>query len=324
MHVTYVNTTIILTENLSSGKQSEMNGEPAMTFQNESTNERNVSQTGTVTLGDLTINRLGFGAMRLPTNGFQGPPRDAEIGRAVLRRAVELGVNHIDTAAFYQSRDGSIRANTLIREALYPYPPDLVIATKVGPVFGPNGPAQGTAADLRVAVEDNLKTLGLERLDLVYLRIGMMEPPHGESLAERFEALAAMREEGLIRHLGLSNVDTAHLAEARAIAPVVAVQNHFHLAKRDEVAVLDACTADGIAFAPFFPMGGGRSDINDHRQARVAARHGATVSQVALAWLLALSSVTLAIPGTGSLVHLEENIAAGLITLTPEDIADLA
>ena len=188
--------------------------------------------------------------MRLSTNGFQGPPRDPEAGRAVLRRAVELGVNHIDTAAFYQSRDGSVRANTLIREALSPYPPDLVIATKVGPVPDLNGPAQGTAADLRAQVEDNLKTLGLERLDLVYLRIGMMEPPHGESLAERFEALAAMREEGLIRHLGLSNVDTAHLTEARAIAPVVAIQNHFHIAKRDDVAVLDACAADGIAFAP--------------------------------------------------------------------------
>ena len=295
-----------------------------MTFQNESVNECNASQAGTVKLGDLTINRLGFGAMRLSTNGFQGPPRDPEAGRTVLRRAVELGVNHIDTAAFYQSLDGSVRANTLIREALYPYPPDLVIATKVGPVLGPNGPAQGTAADLRAAVEDNLKTLGLERLDLVYLRIGMMEPPHGESLASRFEVLAAMREEGLIHRLGLSNVDTAHLAEARTIAPIVAIQNHFHIARRDDVAVLEACTADGIAFAPFFPLGGGRSDLNDDRLVRVASRHGATVSQTALAWLLALSPVTLAIPGTGSLAHLEENIAAGSITLTLEDLADLA
>jgi aryl-alcohol dehydrogenase-like predicted oxidoreductase len=294
-----------------------------MTFQNESANELNANQAGTVKLGDLTINRLGFGAMRLPTNGMTGPARDPAIGRAVLRRAIELGVNHIDTAAFYHSRDGSVRANTLIHEALSPYPSDLVIATKVGPVFGPNGPAQGTAADLRAAVEENLKTLGLERLDLVYLRIGMMEPPHGESLAERFEVLAALREEGLIRHLGLSNVDTSHLAEARVIAPVVAVQNHFHIAKRDDVAVLDVCAENGIAFAPFFPLGGGRSDINDNRLARVAARHDATVSQIALAWLLALSPVTLAIPGTGSLVHLEENIAAGSISLTPEDLADL-
>jgi aryl-alcohol dehydrogenase-like predicted oxidoreductase len=294
-----------------------------MTFQNERANECNASQAGTMKLGDLTINRLGFGAMRLSTNGISGPPRDPEVGRAVLRRAVELGVNHIDTAAFYQSRDGSVRANTLIREALSPYSPDLVIATKVGPIFGPNGPAQGSATDLRALVEDNLKTLGLNCLDLVYLRIGMMDPSHDESLAERFEVLASLREEGLIRHLGLSNVDTAHLAEARAIAPVVAVQNHFHIARRDDVVVLDACAENGIAFAPFFPLGGGRSDLNDTRLARVAARHDATVSQIALAWLLALSPVTLAIPGTGSLVHLEENIAAGSITLTPEDLADL-
>ncbi|HLZ60034.1 MAG TPA: oxidoreductase [Ktedonosporobacter sp.] len=294
-----------------------------MTFQNERANELNANQAGTVKLGDLTINRLGFGAMRLSTNGFQGPSRDPEAGRAVLRRVVELGVNHIDTAAFYQSQDGSVRANTLIRETLSPYPPDLVIATKVGLLPNLNTLAQGTAAVLRAQVEDNLKNLDLERLDLVYLRIGTMEPPHDESIAERFEALAAMREEGLIRHLGLSNVNTSHLTEARAIAPVVAVQNHFHIAKRDDGAVLDACAENGIAFVPFFPLGGGRSDLNDPRQARVAARHGVTVSQIALAWLLALSPVTLAIPGTGSLAHLEENIAAGSIALTPEDLADL-
>ena len=295
-----------------------------MTFSNESTNKPDASQAGTVTLGDLTINRLGFGAMRLPTNGMRGPARDPEVGRAVLRRAVELGVNHIDTADFYRSGDGTVRANTLIREALYPYAPGLVIATKVGAIFGPNGPTLATAADLRALVENNLKTLGVECLDLVYLRIGLREAPRGESIAERFEVLAAMREEGLIRHLGLSNIDTTHLAEARAIAPVVAVQNNFHVIKRDEVAVLDACAADGIAFAPFFPLGGGMTDLNDDRVARVAARRGATVSQIALAWLLALSPITLAIPGTGSLAHLEENIAAGSIILTPEDLADLA
>ncbi len=150
-----------------------------------------------------------------------------------------------------------------------------------------------------------------------------MEPPHGESLAERFEALAAMREEGLIRHLGLSNVDATHLAEARAIAPIIAIQNYFHIARRDDVTVLNVCTENGIAFVPFYPLGGGRSDINDTRLGRIAARHGATVSQIALAWILALSPITLAIPGTGSLAHLEENIAAGSITLTLEDLADL-
>ncbi|GAA3611507.1 aldo/keto reductase [Nonomuraea rosea] len=274
--------------------------------------------------GDRTIDRLGFGAMRLPQSGPGGPARDPESGRAVLRRAVELGVDHIDTADFYRSQDGSVRANALIRETLSPYQDALVIATKVGPIFGPGGPRQGTAADLRPQVEANLESLGLDRLDLVYLRVGTMEVPHGESLAERFEALAALREEGLIRHLGISNVDAGHLAEARAIAPVAAVQNNFHLANRAETAVLDACAQAGIAFVPFFPLGGGRTGIDDPGLVKVAERHGATVQQIALAWLLALSPVALAIPGTGSAAHLEENLAARSIALTEEDLADLA
>ncbi|GIH22668.1 oxidoreductase [Acrocarpospora phusangensis] len=274
--------------------------------------------------GDLAIDRIGFGAMRLPQNNPGEPARDAESGRAVLRRAVDLGVNHIDTADFYRSEDHSVRANTLIREALAPYPYDLVIATKVGPIFGPGGPRQATPAELRLQVEANLQSLGLDRLDLVYLRIGRNEPPHGESLAERFEALAALREEGLIRHLGISNVDLGHLTEARTIAPVVAVQNNFHITNRDETAVLDACAQDGIAFVPFFPLGGGRADTDDPGLVKVAGRHGATVYQIALAWLLALSPVTLAIPGTGSAAHLEENLAARWISLTEEDLADLA
>lgn len=274
--------------------------------------------------GDIRIDRLGFGAMRLPTQGFHGPARDPELGRAVLRRAVELGVNHIDTAAFYRSGDGQVRANALIREALHPYPRGLLIATKVGPMFGPKGVASASPAQLRALVEENLATLGLERLELVYLRIGAMEVPHGESVAERFEALAALREAGLIRHLGLSNVDIAQLREAQAIAPVAAVQNNFHVAKRDDLGMLDACAADGIAFAPFFPLGGGMTDVRDARLLKVAARHDATASQVALAWLMALSPVTLAIPGTGSLAHLEENMKARSIVLGAEDVADLA
>ncbi len=274
--------------------------------------------------GDRPINRLGFGAMRLPTGGFRGPARDPAVGRAVLRRAVQLGVNHIDTAAFYQSDDAAVRSNALIREALHPYPRELVIATKVGPVFGPDGPRQLPAAGLRAAVEENLQTLGVDCLDLVYLRIGRMEVPHGESVAERFEALAALRDEGLIRHLGLSNVDLAHLDDASAIAPVVAVQNNFHVARRDAAALLDACTTRGIAFAPFYPLGGGGAPIADSALRTVAARHGATPRQIALAWLLAISPVTLAIPGTGSLAHLEENMAAGSIALTDADLADLS
>jgi len=286
-----------------------------------STPNRNEFRLG----GDLQINRLGFGAMRLSTNGFRGPARDPETGRALLRRAVELGVNMIDTANFYQSSDGTVRANDLIREALHPYPPGLAIATKVGVVFNADGSYRhGTGADMRRLVEYNLQSLGLERLDLVYLRIGMMRPPHGESLAERFEALAALREEGLIRHLGISNVDINHLAEARAIAPVAAVQNHFNIAWRGDVSLLNACAADGIAFSPFFPLGGGVIAIDDGRLTRIAARHGATPVQIALAWLLAHSPAMLAIPGTSSIVHLEENVAAVGIRLTEEDHAELA
>ncbi|MFM9693815.1 oxidoreductase [Streptomyces europaeiscabiei] len=277
--------------------------------------------------GDLPLNRLGLGAMRLPTNTFHGPARDPGTGRAVLRRAVELGVDHIDTAAFYASGDGTVRANALIREALHPYPAGLVIATKVGPLRTPDGGLAATTdpADLRPLVEENLATLGVDRLDLVYLRIGGAGlPPHGESVAERFEALAAMREEGLIRHLGLSNVGVGHLAEARTIAPVAAVQNHFHADRRDDTALLSVCEEAGIAYVPFFPLGGGLTDLTGDRITKVARRHGATVPQIALAWLLAASPVTLAIPGTGSLEHLEENTAAASITLTREDLADLS
>lgn len=217
-----------------------------------------------------------------------------------------------------------MRANTLIRETLSPYSSSLVIATKVGHIVRENGSfTQGTAADMRPLIEADLESLGLDRLDLVYLRIGAMSPPHGESLAARFEALAALREEGLIRHLGISNVDADHLAEARAIAPVAAVQNQYHATQRDDADLLAACEEAGIAFVPFFPMGGGRG-LDDERLARVAGRHGATVAQIGLAWLLASSPGTLAIPGTGSLAHLEENMTAASITLTAEDLAELA
>ncbi|MDR6522091.1 oxidoreductase [Variovorax gossypii] len=275
--------------------------------------------------GHLPVRRLGFGAMRLSTNGFRGPARDPEIGRSVLRRAIELGVNLIDTAEFYQSSDGKVRANDLIREALHPYPAGLVIATKVGAVFSSDGSYRhGTGADMRRLVEDNLQSLGLDHLDLVYLRIGEMAPPHGESLGERFEALAALREEGLIRNLGISNVDINHLSEARSIAPVAAVQNHFHVSKRDDLSLLDECTAAGIGFSPFFPLGGGANKTEESRLVRIATRHGASPAQIALAWLLAYSPVMLPIPGTGSIDHLEENVAAATIRLSEEDHAELA
>ncbi|MBS3180425.1 MULTISPECIES: oxidoreductase [unclassified Pseudoclavibacter] len=272
--------------------------------------------------GDLPIRRLGYGAMRLAANGFSGPARDAETSREVLRQAIAAGVDHIDTADFYVSDDGALSANTLIREALHPYRDDLVIATKVGPQRTPGGGVEMTTdpSALRQMVETNLENLGLERLDLVYLRLGAPE----ESAAARFEALAAMRDEGLIRHLGLSNAGTAHLHEALTVAPVAAVQNHFVATQRDDLEVLAACEEVGIAFVPFFPLGGGFSDITDDRLTTVAARHEATTAQIALAWLLARSPVTLAIPGTGSPAHLAENMAADAITLTAEDLADLA
>ncbi|MGC4949086.1 oxidoreductase [Streptomyces sp. DT224] len=269
--------------------------------------------------GDLPVNRLGFGAMRLATGTFDGPTRSPENGVAVLRRAVELGANHIDTAAFYAR--GDVRANRLIREALAPYPDDLVIATKVGPLPGPNGMPSGEATpdQLRALVEADLSALGVDRLDVVNLRVGGMGGPGGESVAERFAVLAALREEGLIRHLGVSNIDAAQLAEARAIAPVVCVQNPYV----DDLALLAECEAAGIAYVPFFPLGGGHAPLDTSRLEKVAARLDATVAQVQLARLLASSPVMLAIPGTGDLTHLEENMAAADLVLSEEDLAEL-
>lgn len=275
--------------------------------------------------GDLTVKRLGFGAMRLLRGSFDSPARDPQQGIEVLARAVKLGVNHIDTAWFYRS--GDIGANDLIREVLAPYPPGLVIATKVGPLLGTEGRPthQSDAGGLRQLVEDNLVSLGVDRLDLVYLRIGGMSVPVGESLGERFRVLAALREEGLIRHLGISNVDQGQLAEARDIAPVVAVQNHFHVHRQQQdLGLLADCEAAGIAFVPYFPMGGGADAIEPERLERVARRHDATVRQVALAYLLVKSPVMLPIPGTGSPRHLTENMDAARISLTDEDIAELA
>ncbi|WP_182907381.1 aldo/keto reductase [Microbispora sp. H13382] len=270
--------------------------------------------------GDLRVNRLGFGAMRL---ALGGSARSPEAGVAVLRRAVELGVNHIDTAGFYGF--GDLHAHELIREALSPYPDDLVIATKVGPLFaGDMSPAGQAGPDrLRALVEDDLRRLGQDRLDLVYLRVGGMGPAGGESIGERFAALAELRREGLIRHLGVSNVDAAQLAEARSIAPVAAVQNHFHVHHTSDSGVLATCEREGIAYVPYFPLGGGGQRIDHARLTSVAARHRATTAQVALAWLLAASPVTLPIPGTGSLGHLTENVGAAGLRLTADDLAEL-
>jgi aryl-alcohol dehydrogenase-like predicted oxidoreductase len=274
--------------------------------------------------GDLRISRMGFGAMRLPVSTLGGPANDRSTGIKILQRAVELGVDHIDTAAFYYY-EGGPAANEMIRAALAPYPPGLVVATKVGPYRGPGDPypsGQLPASELRAEVERNLTELGLDRLDLVYLRPGGLEAPSDEPVGERFAVLAGLREEGLIRHLGLSHVSPAQLEEARGIAPVAAVQNRFDVTRSRDAELLASCEREHIAYAPYFPLGGfGIPD--DARVNAIAARHGATVPQVLLAGLLALSPVMLAIPGTGSPAHLEENLAAADLTLAPEDLAAL-
>ncbi|MFI1170831.1 oxidoreductase [Streptomyces melanogenes] len=283
---------------------------------------------GTWKLGDLTVNRLGFGAMRLTGSAAfdpSTPNSDRERSIGVLRRAVELGVNHIDTAAFYFSRLRS--ANELINRALAPYSDDLVIVTKVGPGRDASGAwlPWATPEQLRGQVEENLRQLGRDHLDVVNLRLN-----GPGSLAEHFGALAELRDAGLIRHLGLSNITPEHLAEAQAIAPVVCVQNRYGLDSRrtgsDEV--LRLCGEQGIAFVPFFAIAGeGREGgagqgggTESDAVLAVAHAHGVTSAQVRLAWTLQQGEHVLAIPGTGNPDHLVENVAAGALRLTDEEM----
>ncbi|MES9538319.1 MULTISPECIES: oxidoreductase [unclassified Actinomadura] len=275
--------------------------------------------------GDLKVARIGYGAMKL-TGWPKGDPPGRETALGILRRAVELGVNHIDTSHYYSR--GGVAANELIREALHPYPDDLVIVTKVGALVEgsdlalPAERKKGLAPDgLRRGVEANLRSLGVDRLDVVNLRMGDLDRSE-TPLAGPLETLLALREEGLIRHLGVSNVTPAEFAEARRIAPIACVQNLYNVSQRDDDPLVDACAEAGIAYVPFFPVGGFTPVTAEHLEA-VAARHGATVPQVALAWLLARSPNILLIPGTGSPAHLEENIAAGALTLTEQDLAEL-
>ncbi|GAA2819678.1 aryl-alcohol dehydrogenase-like predicted oxidoreductase [Nonomuraea rubra] len=275
--------------------------------------------------GDLSVARIGYGAMKL-TGWPRGDRPSRDTALAVLRRAVEVGVDHIDTSHYY-ARDG-VAANELIREALHPYPDGLVIVTKVGALVEGSDidlPASGktglTPDGLRRGVEANLRSLGVDRLDVVNLRMGDLDRG-GTSLAAPLETLLALREEGLIRHLGVSNVTAAEFAEARKIAPIACVQNLYNLTRREDDPLVDACAEAGIAYVPFFPVGGFQP-LTAARLDAVAARHGATVPQVALAWLLARSPNILLIPGTGSPAHLEENVAAGTLELTPADLVDL-
>jgi pyridoxine 4-dehydrogenase len=275
--------------------------------------------------GDLSVSRVGYGAMKL-TGWPRGDRPSRDTALAVLRRAVEFGVNHIDTSHYY-SRD-AVAANELIREALHPYPDDLVIVTKVGALVEggdvalPAAEMTGlTPSGLRRGVEANLRSLGVDRLDVVNLRIGDTDRT-GTHIGPPLETLLALRAEGLIRHLGVSNVTAAEFAEARTIAPISCVQNLYNLSRREDDPLVDACAEAGIAYVPFFPVGGFQP-LAAARLDAVAARHGATVPQVALAWLLARSPNILPIPGTGSLAHLEENVAAGSLELSAEDIAQL-
>ncbi|WP_030613778.1 aldo/keto reductase [Streptomyces fulvoviolaceus] len=282
---------------------------------------------GTWKLGDLTVNRIGFGAMRLTGSAafHLGTPSDRERSIAVLHRAIELGVNHIDTAAFYFSALRS--ANEIINSALAPYSDDLVIVTKVGPFRNYSG-EWGTSArpdDLRGHVEENLRQLGRDHLDVVNLR-----RMRQDSIAEHFGALADLREEGLIRHLGISDVEPRHLAEAQAIAPVVCVQNRFGLGSRNPATdeVLRICGEQGIAFVPFFAIAGdggaqGATASHDEAVLALAQAHGVSPAQVRLAWSLAQGPHVLAIPGTGNPDHLAENVAAGALRLTEDELGTL-
>ena len=276
--------------------------------------------------GKLSVRRMGFGAMQLPGPGVWGPPRDRDAALAVLRRAVELGVDHIDTAQYY----GPDVANALIREALHPYSDELRIVTKVGAVRGPDRSwiVAAQPDELRAAVEDNLRSLGVERIAAVNLRLpgsdGGMAGAQDVALEDSLGALVELRDAGSIELLGLSNCTLEELRRAQALTPIACVQNRYNALARESDELLTACAAEGIAFVPFFPLGSafGVDDVRGEAiVVEIAQRHGATPAQVALAWLLAHAGNVLLIPGTSSVAHLEENIAAGELELSEDDVA---
>lgn len=277
-------------------------------------------KSGTYPLGDRSVNRLGYGAMQLAGPHVMGPPADRDAAIAVLRRAVELGVDHVDTSDYYGPRV----TNQIIREALHPYPEGLTIVTKVGARRTPDGhwPEALTPEELRQAVQDNLDHLGLDVLDVVNLRMPGFEEPIERSLAEPFEALVEMQGEGLIRHLGVSNVTTQMFAEAQSIGRVVCVQNHYNLVHRDDDPLIDALTREGIAYVPFFPLGG-FTPLQSAALETVARRLETTPMEIALAWLLARSPNLLLIPGTSSVAHLEENLESAARVLGPVELEEL-
>jgi aryl-alcohol dehydrogenase-like predicted oxidoreductase len=278
---------------------------------------------GAYQLGDLTVGRVGFGAMQLAGPGVFGPPADLDEAVAVLREAVALGVNHIDTAEFY----GPHVTNEIIHQALAPYPDDVHIVTKVGAVRDEAGGwvYARSPQQLREAVQENLRTLKLEALDVVNLRVGGGDDGHSAvagPIAEQFGALAELREQGLIRHLGLSTVDERQLAEAQAIAPVVCVQNSYNVARREDDPLVELTAAQGIAYVPYFPLGG-FSPLQSATLDAVADRLGVRPMAVALAWLLHRSPNVLLIPGTSSVAHLRDNVAAAGLSLDAGTLAEL-
>ena len=280
-----------------------------------------INESGTFELGNRIVKRLGYGAMQLAGPGVFGPPKDHDAALAVLREAVANGVNHIDTSDFY----GPHVTNQIIREALAPYPDDLVIVTKIGAMRGEGGswyPAF-SPEDLTQAVHDNLRNLGVDVLDVVNLRslFDVQRPAEG-SLEAPLTVLADLQRRGLVRHVGLSNVTPTQIAQARRVCEIVCVQNHYNLAHRADDAVIDDLARRGIAYVPFFPLGG-FTPLQSPTLSDVADRLDATPMQVALAWLLRRAPNILLIPGTSSVAHLRENLAAAQLTLSPQILAEL-
>lgn len=275
---------------------------------------------GTYELGDLTVTRVGYGAMQLAGPGVFGPPADRDGAIAVLREVIELGITHIDTSDFY----GPYVTNEIIREALHPYPDDLHIVTKVGARRDDEGgwPHARTPDELRQQVHENLTHLGLEALDVVNMRVGAVDGPESGSIAEQIETLAELQRTGDIRHIGVSNVTADQLAEAQGIAEIVCVQNNYNLVHRADDALVDSTAAQGIAFVPFFPLGG-FSPLQSDKLSDIAKRLDATPLSVALAWLLHRSPNMLLIPGTSSVAHLRENVAGAGLELDSEVLTEL-
>ena len=279
-----------------------------------------IDQSGTFALGDRTVKRLGYGAMQLAGPGVFGPPNDRDAALAVLREAVETGVNHIDTSDFY----GPHVTNQLIREALHPYPAGLVIVTKVGARRGADKswiPAL-SRLELIDGIHDNLKNLNLDILDVVNLRVGGTAEPSEGSIEEPLTVLTELKRQGLIRHIGLSNITAKQLAQAQSITEIVCIQNFYNVAHRNDDAFIDDLAGRGVAYVPFFPLGG-FTPLQSSLLDAVAAKLQATPMQVALAWLLRRAPNILLIPGTSSLAHLRENLAAAELNLPDEAINQL-